>query len=765
MEQVVLPLAFGAAGCGTWWCLQAVRRRTAAAEADRVAFEGRARVWLAEQGDRIDDADLHTAENLFERATELRASESVRWGVARLVARVLADDMQKITGDPSNAKHCFENFGDLTTRVTRMADWLHTTPEALLDGLAPGDTWARFSRWAGAQHAVGWRALFRLSLTLHRAQPAVLLLSSAVGFIAPLQSRADAEYVEAVSRAQTDPAGVASINHAFAKLVTLEVLSAALGYGSAALANAVTSATERDIRLRAADRFARADLSFLASISTFGISDCLEADVLALSDVLSGIRCILESAVRIVSYSRLLRLSPQELTFCLGTACVFQGLMHVRRRVLRSVIQAPETPFREDFRSISDLFGDNFVVFRLLGREPELARCCAEQLSRAHDASRNLSSVVIPLVQGGGPVELLFSRVSAFAGLLAFPASPHVVGAFGVLNSIIAAASGIAASSRRISRAWFPALRLYTATERIPCTIDTPGGSERIEGPISLAFDGVSFSYHTENAEHPPDDLMPPASSRTHERQPPPERETKIFPPVLRGITFRVPAGGHLGIVGPSGCGKSTLLLLISRLYDPQSGAISIAEVDIRGYNARYLRREVVGSTAMSGKLMSMTLLDNVRCGRPDTPQEEVARVLGRLGAEFAFEKGLHAQMGWGGGVELSSGQEALVALARTVLGRPRILLLDEVSAHLDPQAEDRLRGFISEVAAEGTIVVNVSHRLSFLRGCDSILVLGANGAVDAQGPHSELLETCPWYAEACQKQSLSHAGEESTRG
>eukprot|EP01060_Flectonema_neradi_P009196 TRINITY_DN16579_c0_g1_i1.p1 TRINITY_DN16579_c0_g1~~TRINITY_DN16579_c0_g1_i1.p1 ORF type:complete len:746 (+),score=153.47 TRINITY_DN16579_c0_g1_i1:58-2238(+) len=223
---------------------------------------------------------------------------------------------------------------------------------------------------------------------------------------------------------------------------------------------------------------------------------------------------------------------------------------------------------------------------------------------------------------------------------------------------------------------------------------------------------------------------------------------------ILHNVTFDIPFGSHVGIVGPSGCGKSTLLKLLTRLYDPTSGTISLGGKDLREIEVAHLRRELVTPVCDDSEILETTIMDNIKLGKPDSTREEVRAVLEVVNAlSFVDKAGLGAKLGWGG-VELSSGQCARLLLARTLLSKPKILLLDEVSAHLDPATEDALRNYLNTLRGSTTII-NVAHRLSFLRECDRVIVFNADGKLTDSGTHQELLSRSTWYATACEQQEV----------
>lgn len=216
---------------------------------------------------------------------------------------------------------------------------------------------------------------------------------------------------------------------------------------------------------------------------------------------------------------------------------------------------------------------------------------------------------------------------------------------------------------------------------------------------------------------------------------------------VLRDISFSACAGQTVGIAGPSGVGKTTLLNLIGRLFDPDQGAILFDGVDIREYRLEDVRAQVA-LVPQRPFLFATSVRENIRCGRPEAGEDEVeeAARAARVHEEIlALEQGYDTCLGIGGR-GLSEGQGQRINVARALLKRAAILLLDEATASLDSVTELHLQQALEE-AAPDCITFLVAHRLSTLRSADSILVLDDERCV-GWGSHDELLENCPIYRE-----------------
>ncbi|RMF36220.1 MAG: ABC transporter ATP-binding protein [Chlorobiota bacterium] len=222
--------------------------------------------------------------------------------------------------------------------------------------------------------------------------------------------------------------------------------------------------------------------------------------------------------------------------------------------------------------------------------------------------------------------------------------------------------------------------------------------------------------------------------------------------PILADVTFRIEEGMHVGIVGPIGSGKSTLVRLLARLYDPDSGRITIGDVPLHLLSMDDLRK-LVRVVAQEPFLFSMTIADNIRVGNPSVSDAEVLRALERAGiAEevLGFPQQLDTVVGERG-ILLSGGQRQRLAIARALVGQPRILLLDDALSAVDTETERHIQ---SELRALQCTTVIVSHRISTIEHCDWVMVL-ENGCITAQGTHAELLATSSFYRTLYDRQQL----------
>ena len=233
--------------------------------------------------------------------------------------------------------------------------------------------------------------------------------------------------------------------------------------------------------------------------------------------------------------------------------------------------------------------------------------------------------------------------------------------------------------------------------------------------------------------------------------------------PILKGVSFDVPAGKTVAIVGPSGAGKSTISRLLFRFYDIQNGSIEIDGQDLREVNQASLRAEI-GMVPQDTVLFNDTIAYNVRYGRIDASEADVKQAAERaqIGDFIArLPEGYDTQVGERG-LKLSGGEKQRVAIARTLLKAPPILVLDEATSALDTQTEQEIKAALDIVSENRTTVV-IAHRLSTIIDADEIIVLEA-GEIAERGTHGKLLKKKGLYASMWNRQLEATEAEQKLR-
>jgi ATP-binding cassette subfamily B protein len=265
--------------------------------------------------------------------------------------------------------------------------------------------------------------------------------------------------------------------------------------------------------------------------------------------------------------------------------------------------------------------------------------------------------------------------------------------------------------------------------QRDPEIKDAPDATPLVVTSGNVRFDDVRFAYEPDRA-------------------------------ILKGLSFEVPAGKTVAIVGPSGAGKSTISRLLFRLYDVSSGKILIDGQDIRDVTQASLRA-AIGMVPQDTVLFNDTIRYNIRYGRWDASDAEVeeAARLARIDSFIRMSpKGYETQVGERG-LKLSGGEKQRVAIARTVLKGPPILVLDEATSALDSHTEHEIQEALERVSRNRTSLV-IAHRLSTIVAADEIIVLD-QGKIAERGTHAELLASGGLYASMWNRQREAEAARE----
>jgi ABC-type multidrug transport system fused ATPase/permease subunit len=300
------------------------------------------------------------------------------------------------------------------------------------------------------------------------------------------------------------------------------------------------------------------------------------------------------------------------------------------------------------------------------------------------------------------------------------------------MSQILARLQQVAVINEQYQNAMVSSRRLYEVLYAPPTIAESPKAAALPPGPGAVRFENVSFGYE---------------ASR----------------PVLHDISFDVPGGSLVALVGPTGAGKTTLVNLISRFYDPQKGRILIDGVDVRDVTHASLRTQV-SCVFQETYLFSDTVAGNIAYGRPHLTEGEIESAA-RLAQAHEFIEGLsqgYKSLLGERGSSLSGGQRQRLAIARAIVTNPRVLILDDATAAVDPETEDLIRKAMRFVMKGRTTFV-IAHRISTVKSADLVIVI-EQGRITQIGTHEQLMREQGHYREIAAVQlhgdDLAHDAE-----
>lgn len=283
--------------------------------------------------------------------------------------------------------------------------------------------------------------------------------------------------------------------------------------------------------------------------------------------------------------------------------------------------------------------------------------------------------------------------------------------------------------------------RVFEVLDLQPLVIESEQAGQLPDGPLSVSFDHVDFTYPkaSEVSLASLESIARPDSAGGEE-------------PVLRDVSFEVAPGTLTALVGPSGAGKTTITALLARLYDPTSGSIRIGEADVKDVSFHSLR-DALGVVTQDSHLFHDTIGANLLYARPDATAKQVEQAC--VDAQIwsmiaALPDRLDTVVG-DRGYRLSGGEKQRIALARLLLKSPRVVILDEATAHLDSESERAVHQALDNALSGRTSVV-IAHRLSTIREANQILVV-VDGAIVQRGTHAELLTQGGVYSDLYETQ------------
>jgi len=375
----------------------------------------------------------------------------------------------------------------------------------------------------------------------------------------------------------------------------------------------------------------------------------------------------------------------------------------------------------------------NYETVKYFGAEPHETRRYDRSMARYEDASVKAYTSLAVLNAGQAVVFTIGLTVAMGMCAFAIRDGSKTVGDFVMINAMMIQLyqplNFMGMVYREIKQAVIDIETMFAILGREPEIKDKPGAVALHVKSGAIRFEDVRFAYE-------------------------PAR------PILKGLSFEVPAGRTVAIVGPSGAGKSTISRLIFRFYEASGGRILIDGQDIREVTQASLRN-AIGMVPQDTVLFNDTVRYNVRYGRWDASDQEVeeaARLAQIDGFIRLMPKGYETEVGERG-LKLSGGEKQRVAIARTILKSPPILLLDEATSALDSHTEKEIQDALERVSRNRTTLV-IAHRLSTIIGADEIIVLD-QGIIVERGTHHELLARGGLYASMWNRQREAEQARE----
>lgn len=379
------------------------------------------------------------------------------------------------------------------------------------------------------------------------------------------------------------------------------------------------------------------------------------------------------------------------------------------------------------------------TLVKLFGRPQVEAREFGERASRVRDIGvKTAMAQWIFLTALALASALALALVYGLGGFLALQGGLEagtVVTMALLLTRLYGPLTGLASARVDVMSAMVSFERVFEVLDVKPLITEKPDAVEVPDGPVSLEFDDVRFAY-------PSADKVSLASLEEVA-----VLDTRGGEEVLKGVSFRVEPGQIVALVGSSGAGKSTIAGLAPRLYDVDEGAIRLGGIDVRHLTFKSLR-ETLGMVTQDGHLFHDTIRGNLLFARPDATEEELWECLRQARLADLIESlpdKLDTMIGERG-YRLSGGERQRLTIARLLVARPRVVILDEATAHLDSTSEAAVQAALATALAGRTALV-IAHRLSTIRNADLILVI-EDGRVVERGTHEILLARQGRYAE-----------------
>ncbi|HEX2134121.1 MAG TPA: ABC transporter ATP-binding protein [Actinophytocola sp.] len=507
-----------------------------------------------------------------------------------------------------------------------------------------------------------------------------------------------------------------------------------------------------DLRTTVFDHVQRMPIAFFTRTRTGALVSRLNNDVIgaqrAFSDTLSGV--VGNLVMLVLTLVVMLGMSWQITLMALLLLPVF--VLPARRmgsRLARLEREAANHNSVMSTQMTERFSAPGATLVKLFGRPDEESAEFAARARRVRDIGVRTAMVQWVFITALTLVSALaLALVYGFGGYFALSGqldAGTVVALSFLLTRLYAPLTALASARVEVMSALVSFERVFEVLDLRPLIEEKPDAVTVPSGPVSVEFDHVSFAY-------PSADKVSLASLEEVAKL-----DTRGGVEVLHDVSFRVEPGQLVALVGSSGAGKSTIASLVPRLYDVDSGAVRLAGVDAREVSFASLR-DTLGLVTQDGHLFHESVRANLLLAAPEATEEDVWDAVRRArldGLISSLPDGLDTIVGERG-YRLSGGERQRLTIARLLLARPRVVILDEATAHLDSTSEAAVQAALTEALAGRTALV-IAHRLSTIRAADQILVV-EDGRIAERGTHASLLAAGGRYEELYRTQFAQEA-------